>query len=375
MSAIFQPTEPNITTPIVLRPSMVRDDGSRLLDDLRAFVSRFVAFAEPEQADAVTLWIAHSHAVDAFDCTPRLSIQSAEKRSGKTRLMDLCGLLTRNAVSTASITSASLFRLVGAGPVTLLVDEIDTVFRARGTGAEDLRGLLNAGYLRGGSVTRAARRGRGVEHFSVFCPVALAGIGQLPDTVADRSIPIRMKRRADGEPVEKFRRREIEPDVNLLRECMTEWSEEHLDALAALRPDIPEELGDRAADYWEPLLAIADLAGGDWPERARHAAVRLSATPHETAMSPGVRLLEAIRIVLASKRESQIGSVELARAVNDTETWPGNDPINARELAARLRAYDIQPRLLRHGNEVFRGYRCEDFADALVRYLDHPVAM
>src|SRR5207237_7416539 len=130
-------------------------------------------------------------------------------------------LLVRNPVSTASITSASLFRLVGAGPVTLLIDELDTVFSGRGTGAEDLRGLLNAGYLRGGSVTRAARRGGGVEHFSVFCPVALAGIGPLPDTVADRSIPIRMKRRADGEPVEKVRRREVEPDSEVVRAGLT----------------------------------------------------------------------------------------------------------------------------------------------------------
>jgi hypothetical protein len=178
MSAIFQPAEPTVPTPIVLRPVDEPNAGARLVNDLRTFLCRFVAFTEPEQADAIALWIAHTHAVDAFDCTPRLSIQSAEKRSGKTRLMDLCGLLVRNPVSTASITSASLFRLVGAGPVTLLVDEIDTVFSARGTGAEDLRGLLNAGYLRGGSVTRAARRGGGVEHFSVFCPVALAGIGQ-----------------------------------------------------------------------------------------------------------------------------------------------------------------------------------------------------
>jgi hypothetical protein len=304
-----------------------------------------------------------------------LSIQSAEKRSGKTRLMDLCGLLVRNTVSTASITSASLFRLVGAGPVTLLVDEIDAVFSARGTGAEDLRGLLNAGYLRGGSVTRAARRGGGVEHFSVYCPVALAGIGQLPDTVADRSIPIRMKRRADGEPVEKFRRREIEPEAQALSASLSAWSEDHLNALAVLRPDIPAELGDRAADCWEPLVAIADLAGGDWSERARHTALRLSATPNETTLSPGIRLLDAIQTVLAAKRQSQIGSAELARAINDSEVWPTRDPIDTRELAARLRPFDVQPRLLRHGNEVFRGYRCEEFADAFVRYLDHPVAM
>jgi hypothetical protein len=374
MNAIFQPAETTIPTSSVMRPVDEPIDGARLLDDLRSFVCRFVAFPEPEQADAVALWIAHSHAVDAFDCTPRLSIQSAEKRSGKTRLMDLCAVLARNSISTASITSASLFRLVEAGPVTLLIDEIDTVFSAKGSGAEDLRGLLNAGYLRGGSVTRAARRGGGVEHFSVFCPVALAGIGEPPDTVADRSISIRMKRRSDGEPVERFRRREIEPQANVLRQRITAWSEEHLDTFAVLRPDIPAELGDRAADCWEPLLAIADLAGGDWFERVRHAAVRLSAIPDEVALSPGVRLLEAIRTVLESKREAQIGSSELVRAISESETWPTRDAIDVRELAGRLRTYDIQPRLLRHGNEVFRGYRCEDFADAFLRYLN-PVVL
>src|SRR5438477_12477605 len=113
MSAIFQPAGPPLPTPIVLHPDVDTNEGARLLDDLRSFLCRFVAFPEPEQADAVALWIAHSHAIDAFDCTPRLSIQSAEKRSGKTRLMDLCALLVRSPISTASITSASLSRLVG----------------------------------------------------------------------------------------------------------------------------------------------------------------------------------------------------------------------------------------------------------------------
>jgi hypothetical protein len=369
MSAIFQPSEPHVPTPTVLRPAVEANEGAQLLDDLREFLCRFVAFPEPEHADAVALWIAHTHAIDAFDCTPRLSIQSAEKRSGKTRLMDLCGLLVRSPVSTASITSASLFRLVESGPVTLLVDEIDTVFSSRGTGSEDLRGLLNAGYLRGGSVTRAARRGGGVEHFSVFCPVALAGIGQLPETVADRSIPIRMKRRADGEPVERFRRREVEADAQALRGRLTAWSESQLDALTTMRPKIPSELGDRAADVWESLLAIADTAGGEWSERSRDGAVRLGKTPDDIALSPGVRLLETMRLVIGSKQQSQISSAELARAISDSETWPTKDAIDARELAARLRPYAIHPRLLRHGNEVFRGYRAADFDDAFARYL------
>ncbi len=102
----------------------------------------------------------------------------------------------------------------------------------------------------------------------------------------------------------------------------------------------------------------------------RRAAVRLGATPHDSALSPGVRLLEAIRTVLDSEHQSQIGSSELGRAISEFEAWSTRDPIDVRELAARLRPYDIQPRLLRHGNDVFRGYRHTDFDDAFVCYLE-----
>src|SRR5438132_825658 len=101
MNAILQPADSDMPTAIVLRPAVEANVGAAILDDLRALLCRYVAFPEPEQADAVSLWIAHSHAIDAFDCTPRLSIQSAEKRWGKTRLMDLCALLARSPVSTA----------------------------------------------------------------------------------------------------------------------------------------------------------------------------------------------------------------------------------------------------------------------------------
>ncbi|HEY5011432.1 MAG TPA: hypothetical protein VIK61_01845, partial [Acidimicrobiia bacterium] len=185
--------------------------GRCLLDDLRSFLCRFVAFPEPEQADAVTLWIAHTWAFEAAEATPRLSIQSAEKQSGKTRLLELLDLLVRSSLSVASISAAAMFRLIADGPTTLLIDEADTIFDGRGSGAEDLRGVLNAGYRRGGGVMRAAGKGTGVQRFSVFAPVALAGIGRLPDTVQDRSIVIRLKRRGITESVEKLRRREVEP--------------------------------------------------------------------------------------------------------------------------------------------------------------------
>ena len=368
MSAIFQPADDEVIAPTVLRIAERSSEGAAILDDLRTFLGRFVAFPESSQADAVALWVVHSHAFDAAETTPRLSIQSAEKRSGKTRLLEMLDLLVRSPVSTASISAAALFRIVAEGP-TLLIDEIDTVFSARGSGAEDVRGLLNAGYRRGSSVVRSARKGPGTERYSVFAPVVLAGIGSLPDTVADRAIPIRMKRRADGEPVEKFRRRDVEAEACELRIRIGLWADKHVDVLASVRPGMPDVLGDRACDIWEPLLAIASLAGDDWPQRAEAAAIALSARSTTDDRSPGVRLLEAIRAVLERTGRSQIASAELALALNRSDMSIGSEPIDARELAARLRGYDVQPRLLRSGNDVFRGYRSGDFADAFTRYL------
>jgi hypothetical protein len=367
-TAIVQSTDDEIAAPTVLRIAE-QNEGAAILDDLRTFICPFVAFPEPEQSDAIALWVVHSHAFDAAETTPRLSSQSAEKRSGKTRLLELLDLLVRSPVSTASISAAALFRLVAEGPATLLIDEIDTVFTSRGSGAQDLRGLSNAGYRRGGRVIRSAGKGRGTERYSVFAPVVLAGIGNLPDTVADRSIPIRMKRRADGEPVEKFRRRDVEQEAHELRARIGRWADEQVDTLATVRPDMPDVLGDRAADIWESLLAIASPAGDDWSERAETAAIALSARATTDDRSPGVRLLEAIRTVLEQTDRSQIASAELAVGVNDTDVSRGGEPIDARELAARLREFDIRPRPLRRGNEVFRGNCRSDFEDAFARYL------
>jgi hypothetical protein len=138
-------------TPITDAPAKAepRIAGAQVLNEVHAFLTKYVSFANRAQADAVTLWIVHSHAFDAAETTPRLSIQSAEKQSGKTRLLEVIELLVREPLMTASISAAAMFRLIAEGSTTLLVDEVDTVFSARGKGREDLRGILNAGYRRG----------------------------------------------------------------------------------------------------------------------------------------------------------------------------------------------------------------------------------
>lgn len=348
--------------------SDIAPDTATLLNDIHTFVGRFLSFAQPEHADAVTLWIAHTHAIEAADTTPRLSIQSGEKRSGKTRVLELLELLARTPVSTANITGPALFHLVAEGPCTVLFDEVDTVFTRKGSGAQDLRGLLNAGYRRGGSVTRVARGGGGVERFDVFAPVALAGIGALPSTVQDRSIVIRMRRRASADTVERLQRRDIDADVRMLRQRLSYWADRNLETLAALRPTMPDQLDDRATDIWEPLFAIAAIAGKAWVQRVTVAAVALSGIETKKDQSSDVQLLARIRRALGEIHKDRIPSADLVRAL--TEQDDAHDgTLDMRRLARALETFEIQPRLIRAGSAVFRGYTRGDFTDAFVRYL------
>jgi Protein of unknown function (DUF3631) len=373
MSAIFQPTEPHITTPIVLRPVVEPNHGARLLDDLRRFLCRFVAFPEPEQADAVALWVVHTHAFEAAEATPRLSIVSAEKQSGKTRLLELLDLLVRAPLSVASISASAMFRLIAEGPVTLLIDEADTTFDSRGGRSEDLRGLLNAGYRRGGAVARVGGRSKAVERFRVFAPVALAGIGGLPDTVQDRSIIIRMKRRHDAEPVAKLRRREVEAEAFMLSSEIELWTSTNLESVADLRPEVPSELGDRASDIWEPLLAIAQAAGGDWLDAGRSAALALAERGRTEERSVGVRLLTDLRRVLDERHGERFASAALVRGLQALDDGEWEETFDSRSLARLLVSYEVRPKRMRFGDVVVRGYERSDFLDAFGRYLSRPL--
>ena len=269
----------------------------QLLEDVEAFVRRFIVFANDAQADAVALWLLHTHAVAAAEVTPYLNICSPEKRSGKSRLLELLAALASNAVHVANISEAALFRMLGTAP-TLLIDEVDALFASNGERTEALRGIINAGNRRGVNVVRCTGPKHTPSAFEVFSPKVLAGIdtGKLPDTIADRSIALRMKRKVTGEPVERLLWAKIKPEAEVLRERISEWAGEHVERLGAAEPELPRELDDRAAEAWWALLAIADLAGGDWPDRARTAATKLHAAGAEDE-SLGVRLLTDVKAV------------------------------------------------------------------------------
>jgi hypothetical protein len=349
--------------------------GVELLVNLIAFIRRFVALSEA-QALLIAMWIIHTHALDAADTTAYLNIHSAEKRSGKTRLLETLDLLVARPWFTGRVTSAVLVRKVAAETPALLLDESDAAFKGDREYAETLRGVLNAGFRRGGVASLCVGQGANLTYkdFPVFCPKAIAGLGTLPDTVSDRSIPIVLQRRRPTEQVERFRLRRVGPEALPLQKAAAAWAEAHLEALAEAEPELPEELDDRAQDIIEPLLAIANEAGGEWPVRTRKAAVALLTGEHrEEAESLGVRLLRDCRTAFDERGEDRLATGKLLERLRAPEDAPWRSlqgaPLDATRLARMLKPYDIRPRKIREGEDTFRGYLRVWFEDAWARYL------
>ncbi|WP_308252953.1 DUF3631 domain-containing protein [Pseudonocardia sp. ICBG601] len=280
-------------------------------------------------------------------------------------MLEVAQYLVRRPEMTISATTAAIFRMLADGPVTLLFDEIDAVFSPKGGGNnEDLRGLLNSGYKRSATVSRCvgdASRMK-VERFPVFAPVALAGIaGAMPATITTRAITVHMRRRAPHERAEAFRERRVEAEAQPLREQLAAWldrvGEEHL---VGAEPVMPEQVTDRAAEVWEPLLAIADLAGGHWPDTARAAAVHFVGQAVETGTSVGTRLLADLRALFVAHETDRMATSDIiGRLCADDEAgWSDLDgrPLDGRRMARELARYGVRPGSIRIGGHVAKGY-------------------
>jgi len=349
-------------------------DLNDLLEKVVRTLRRFVLLNE-HQITAIALWVAHTHAFVAAECTPYLSITSVEKQTGKTRLLEVLESLVAYAWFTARTSAAALKNKIDADHPTVLLDESDTAFKSDKEYAESLRNILNSGYRKRGVYSTSVKvNGNWVnKDFSTFSPKAIAGIGQLPDTVQDRSILIQMKRAAPSEKVEAFRERDARPELEPIQAELAEWAVSHVDALEVARPDMPGELSDRAQDTWEPLMAIADLAGGVWPERAREAAVALSSREATDSDSLPVRLLSDIKYIFEGKGVNEIRTSELVSALVDMEVAPWGDlrgkPLAANSLARLLKDFPIKPTTWREGTDTHRGYIKHDFLDAWSRYV------
>ena len=363
-----------IAAAAVWKPGQV--DLASLLDNVAAFYRRFVVLTK-EQADTLALWTLHTHAVAAAETTPYINISSAEKESGKTRTGEVAKLLVANPLSAESISAAALARSIDMG-ITLLLDEVDTIFK-KGNGAasesvEMLRGVLDSGWRRGGQYVRIVGQGANMAPygFSTFGAKMLIGIGDIPGTLGSRSVPIVLRRRRrDTEPVERFRIRKVTPEAEALRSSLAEGAAAYVDQLREAEPVIPDALNDRMADSWEPLIAIADLAGSEWPDRALNAAVTLSGRSVAEDESTGVRLLADLRpfFVGRPRATSEVLEYLNTREESSWGTWNEGKGMSSHNLAKILRPFGIKPRTVRLDKDTRMGYSPTDFEDSFSRYL------
>lgn len=261
-------TRDNVTQfPSMLPSTELVDECRNVLENIRNFTCQYVNMTDA-QATVVSLWVVHTHLIHLSQCTPYLAVTSKTKRSGKTRLLETVELLVNDPLRTANITEAALFRAMSERTRTLLLDEVDTIF-GDGKSRELLRAILNASYRRGSPVYRT--KGKGVEGFDVFSPKMIAGIGDLPDTVEDRSIPIRLTR---STPTKRFRLAEVSLVASELKSSIDIFKEESiLRAVYDARPVLPEHLHDRQQDSWEPLVQLGVICG--WLDEVYQAATDL----------------------------------------------------------------------------------------------------
>jgi hypothetical protein len=364
-------------------PDAPAAEGDELLARLRALIARFVVLPSDQALDAVTLWVAASHLQPSWQHAPRLAVVGPAKRCGKSRLLDVLAETVHSPVLTVNSTPAAVFRSITEEPPTLLVDEADTIFGSPKMAEknEEMRGLLNAGHQRDRYVLRVVGNDHTPHRFHTFAMAAIAGIGDLPDTIMDRSIVIRMRRRAEGERVSPYRTKRDSPALRTMRGELARWAKPLADQALHLEPQMPVE--DRAADTWEPLIIVADLAGGSWPRRARQACTRLvtSEAESEDDQPSGARILGDIRrIFFAASDPDSIATDNLLFALNGDPEAPwaewGRCGLTPRGLAAMLREFGISSGNVRMGDSTQRkGYMRNKFADAWRRYCPtvHPV--
>lgn len=343
---------------VVLRPA---EDGALLLDAITDVVGRHVIL--PYRGPELTaVWAMHAHAHDAAQHSPLLAVQSPVGECGKTTLLRVLASLTPKPMDTIDVSAAGLYRTTTAEKCTWLVDEAHRLLGHNTL----LRTLIQGGHCR-----ENARVVRANGVFNAWAPKAMAFIGEVPPELRNRSLRIGLRRKLPAETVAPLNAAALAL-LQQLSERAAAWVAAHLAQLVAADPSLPPGLGNRAGDNWRPLLAIADLAAGHWPQTAREIAVMIRAV--DTEVSPSVALLADIKRVFAAVESDRIRSADLVAALAAMEDrpwgeWNRGRSITPNQVAALLRPWPIAPTTLRFSTGLAKGYLAADFRDAFTRYL------
>jgi putative DNA primase/helicase len=409
-SKTIMKTETVIFDTIVPHPAPV--NIAELLAEIEGVIKRHVVLSEPAAA-ALAVWVLHSYTFELRDTVAYVAIESPEKRCGKTTLLSVLAAMASKSIIASNITVGALFRAIHTCTPTLFIDEADTFL----AGNSIMRGIINSGNTRRtayvlrlaaskrrdavqrrladsvpggsappeqgdvtitGSLPRAATNtlappdfpaegtDNGLKKYSCWCPKVIAMIGEVPDTIADRSIVVKMARKLTTEtcaPLSELNTSEIKAKCARFARDMAQF-------IAEAGKIRGEGLNDRAADTFDPLFVIARLAGEEWEEKLREAALALSSTADIENSGSGL-ILDIMDIIGESGREKMF-SRDIVASLREgglkSQTLK-NPSLNEHQMARILRPYGVKPIAMRIGKEVRSRYLGEDFRDALKRYV------
>ena len=349
-----------------VEPAKDKVNGDKLLLAIKNALLKYVILPGAV-AEAIAGWIVLTYCFGAFRILPLLGIISPVMRCGKTTLLEILQAMTNKALTASNISPAAVFRTIEKYSPTLLVDEADTFLKDN----DELRGVLNSGHTRASAFVI---RVEGEEHepvkFSTWGPKALSMIGTLPDTLNDRSVVVSLRRKAPGESVERISIDFEQECLNIRRACRR-WADDNIQSLATMRPDIPTTNNDRVTDNWTPLLAIADAAGGDWPQLMRNSMLGMLDGFDD---SIGPKLLRDIRDIFQDWHVERIFSDDLVTALKEKKESPWSDwnrgkGLTPNGLAKLLKPFDIRSKTMRIFEDRRKGYDLGGFSDAFDRYI------
>lgn len=342
-----------------------------LLDTVEATIRRFIV-CNSETAIAATLWIVMTWFMDVVHFAPLAIITAPEKRCGKSQLLFLMGKMVKKPLLASGISPAALFRSIEKWNPTLMIDEADAFMKEN----EEIRLLLNSAHTRNAAfIIRSVGDNHDPTRFNTWGPKVVCGISahKLAETITDRAVLLELRRKLDHESVERLRY--APPELfDELTAKLARFSDDCQDTIRSSRPHLPEKLNDRAQDNWEPLLAIADVAGGAWPEKARKAALKIFGSD-SPIMSIGTELLHDIKEVFDLKGGDRISTANLITELcrDDERPWKTyyrGFPLTPRQLSNKLKEYNILSKTIKTGhNETAKGYMLDQFKEAFSRYL------
>jgi hypothetical protein len=362
-------------------------DPTQIVSDVERFIRRFVVL--PENAYLpIALWVIATHLVKTFDCFPYIALLSPAKRCGKTRLQEVLELFARRPWRGTTPSTPALYRMMADAP-TLILDEVEG-FRGknRSESTEQLLAILNAGHRKGATVPRCNGPNHTVKMFPVYSPKIFAAIGKLPDTLADRSIVITMQRRKKSQKVERFLMKKAGVQAKPINDGLVGFALANQGAVEQaynrlLDSDL-DFLGDRDADLWIPIFAVAMVTVPDKLDGLKKAATELSNAKagNDADDSISLKLLSDIKAVWPEKQAPKAGPeencetavlLEKLKAL-DESPWASDIVLSPSKVAKFLRPFEVEPRGVRIGSRTPRGYVYDHLKAAFERYLENQSA-